>query len=363
MHTPTAGYWIAFSTVDGIGPAKTRRLFERFGSLETAWAQSVETLSRAGIDGPTARAFVQARQRLDPGAELAKLDRAGVAAISWDDDVRYPRLLRHIANPPVVLFAKGDLLPRDELAVAIVGTRQPSLYGRQVAEKLAGELAAKGVTIVSGLARGIDAEVHRAALAASGRTVAVLGSGLDVMYPREHAGLAREIARSGAVLSDYPLGSQPDAVHFPARNRIVSGLSLGTIVIEAGDTSGALITARFAGEQGRDVFAVPGSVFSKQSLGAHRLIQDGAKLVATVQDVLDELNLGMVAHQLEMPVTAEPEDPVEAALLAMLSSDPRHIDDVARTANMAVAQVSSALTMMELKGMVRQIGALGYVAS
>ena len=162
-------------------------------------------------------------------------------------------------------------------------------------------------------------------------------------------------------MTDYPLGAKPDAVHFPARNRIVSGLSLGTIVVEAGDTSGALITARFAGEQGRDVFAVPGSIFSKPSYGAHRLIQDGAKLVACVQDVLDELNLGMVAHQLEMPAPP-PGDPLEAALLAALSGEPRHIDEVARGAQMPVAQVSSALTLMELKGLVRQVGTMSYIA-
>jgi len=362
-HSPGSEYWIAFSTVDGIGPAKTRRLFEHFGSLNNAWQQPPESLAQAGIDRRTAQAFVRARQSLDLPAELQRLDLAGVQAIAWDDEAAYPKLLRHVANPPVVLYIRGQILPQDELAVAVVGTRQPSPYGRQAAQKLAGELAAKGVTIVSGLARGIDAEAHRAALAVGGRTMAVLGSGLDVMYPREHAGLARDIATRGAVLSDYPLGTKPDAVHFPARNRIVSGLCLGTIVIEAGDTSGALITARFAGEQGRDVFAVPGSIFSKQSFGAHRLIQDGAKLVTGVQDVLDELNLGLVAHQLEMPVSPVPEDPLEAALLAALSTEPRHIDEVARAANVAVAEVSSALTMMELKGLVRQVGSLSYVSS
>ena len=363
MHSPGAEYWIAFASVDGIGPTKTLRLNERFGSLHLAWTQSAEALHQAGIDGPTARRFVQARQKLDLHAELARLDRAGVEAITWDDAERYPRLLRHIAYPPVVLYVRGELQPRDELAVSLVGTRLPSAYGRQVAQKLAGELAAKGVTIVSGLARGIDAEAHRAALAAGGRTLAVLGSGLDVMYPREHAGLARDIARAGAVISEYPLGTKPDAVHFPARNRIVSGLSLGAIVVEAGDTSGALITARMAGEQGRDVFAVPGSIFSKQSFGVHRLIQDGAKLVAGVQDVLDELNLGMVAHQLEMPVTPQPGDAGEVALLAALDGEPRHIDDIARVAGLPMAQVSSLLTLMELKGLVRQAGALTYTAA
>jgi DNA processing protein len=361
-HTPGAEYWIALSRIDGIGPSKTLRLFERFDSLEQAWQATPLELQGAGLVLKSAQAVARARQTMDVAAELPKLDAAGVQAITWEDN-RYPKLLRHIANPPAVLYMRGELRPEDELAVAVVGTRLPSPYGRQVAQKLAGELAAKGVTIASGLARGIDAEAHRAAIAAGGRTMAVLGSGLDVMYPREHAGLARDVAQHGAVLSDYPLGTKPDAVHFPARNRIVSGLSLGTIVIEAGDTSGALITARFAGEQGRDVFAVPGSIFSKQSLGVHRLLQDGAKLVATVQDVLDELNLGLVAHQLEMPVTAAaPADPVEAALLASLSSEPRHIDEVARVVELPVSRVSSALTLMELKGLVRQVGALSYVS-
>jgi DNA processing protein len=363
MHSPGAEYWMAFSTVDGIGPARTRRLFEAFGSLQDAWGQSADGLIQAGIDARTARAFVTSKQRLDLPGELARLDRAGVTAISWDDEQRYPRLLRHIPSPPAVLYVRGELLPQDEIAVAIVGTRVASQYGRQVAQKLAGELAARGVTIVSGLARGIDAEAHRAAIEAGGRTLAVLGSGLDVMYPREHAGLARDIARSGAVMSDYPLGTKPDAVHFPARNRIVAGLSMGTIVVEAGDTSGALITARFAGEFGRDVFGVPGSIFSKQSFGVHRLIQDGVRLIATAQDVLDELNLGLVAHQLQMPVKPAAEDPLEEQLLAALDHEPRHIDEVARTAGMPVAQVSSVLTMMELKGLVRQVGALSYVAA
>lgn len=363
MHSPGAEYWIAFATVDGIGPAKTRRLYERFGTLARAWREPASALTAAGIDGAAVRAFLTARQKLDPEAELTRLDRAGIQAITWDDEDRYPNLLRHVANPPVVLYQRGELLPQDDVAVAIVGTRAPSQYGRQVAQRLAGELAGKGVTIVSGLARGVDAEAHRAALEAGGRTIAVLGSGLDVIYPREHAGLAREVAKHGTVLSDYPLGSKPDAVHFPARNRIVSGLSLGTIVVEAGDTSGALITARFAGEQGRDVFAVPGSIFSKQSFGVHRLIQDGAKLVATAQDVLDELNLGMVAHQLQMPVSPEPDDPIEAALLATLTAEPAYIDDVARNANLPVSQVSSVLAMMELKGLVRQVGSLSYVAA
>jgi len=246
--------------------------------------------------------------------------------------------------------------------VAIVGTRQPSAYGRQAAQQLAHHLAEKGVTIISGLARGVDGEVHRAALEAGGRTIAVLGSGLNVIYPREHTALAGAISRQGAVLSDYPLDAQPDAVHFPARNRIVSGMALGTIVVEAGETSGALITARFAGEQGRDVFAVPGSIFSRQSLGVHRLIQDGAKLVATADDVLEELNLGMVAHQLEMQQLLEPQDPAERALLGALAAGPKHVDELARETKLPIAQVSGTLALLELNGLIRQVSALTYAA-
>ena len=361
MHTPEAEFWIALALVDGIGPGRLKRLYTHFGALATAWQASTSALLDAGLDSRSAQGVQQLRAHHQPEEALRKLSAFGVDAICWPDE-RYPRLLRHIANPPMVLYARGELLPADEVAVAIVGTRQPSAYGRQAAQQLAHHLAEKGVTIISGLARGVDGEVHRAALEAGGRTIAVLGSGLNVIYPREHTALAGAISRQGAVLSDYPLDAQPDAVHFPARNRIVSGMALGTIVVEAGETSGALITARFAGEQGRDVFAVPGSIFSRQSLGVHRLIQDGAKLVATADDVLEELNLGMVAHQLEMQQLLEPQDPAERALLGALAAGPKHVDELARETKLPIAQVSGTLALLELNGLIRQVSALTYAA-
>jgi DNA processing protein len=233
-------------------------------------------------------------------------------------------------------------------------------YGRQVTERLVRGLSLAGVTIVSGLARGVDALAHRAALDAGGRTLAVLGSGLDRLYPTEHAGLAREVVASGAVLTEFPLGTAPDAVNFPRRNRIISGLALGTLVVEAGETSGALITADFALEQGRDVFAVPGSILSPASAGPNRLIKEGARPVSCAEDVLEELNLTAIGQH-QAAREALPENETEAALLRLLSSEPLHIDELGRGSGLQAWQVSSALAMMELKGLVRQIGGMNYV--
>jgi DNA processing protein len=233
-----------------------------------------------------------------------------------------------------------------------------------VTQELASELARRGVTIVSGLARGVDAEAHRAALEVGGRTLAIFACGLDIVYPSEHARLAQQIMSQGALLSDYPLGTRPKAEHFPRRNRIMSGLSLGTLIIEAGETSGALITARLALEQNREVFAVPGSILSPASQGTNRLIQDGAKLVRSYTDVLEELNLTARVQpqpeQLEMKELL-PVDDTEAALLKRLSAQPTHIDEVCRESGLPISVVSSTMALLEIKGLVRQVGAMNYV--
>jgi DNA processing protein len=247
----------------------------------------------------------------------------------------------------------------DECAIAVVGTRRPTSYGRDAADRLAGDLARAGVTIVSGLAKGIDTHAHRSALAACGRTIAVLGSGLDRIYPAENAALAREISEKGTLISEYPPGTPPDAANFPARNRIISGLSRGVLVIEARESSGALITADFALEQGRDVFAIPGNIFWPTSEGSHRLIQQGAKLVRCADDVLQELNLAQLPQQLEMRQVL-PANDTEATLVQLLSDEPLHIDQVVRQSGLPTHVVSPALAMMELKGMVRQVGAMQY---
>ncbi|HZC77381.1 MAG TPA: DNA-processing protein DprA, partial [Ktedonobacterales bacterium] len=276
-------------------------------------------------------------------------------------DLRYPRLLREIALPPALLYVRGTLLPDDEWAVAIVGTRRATTYGRHVTDRLAGELARQRVTVVSGLARGIDMHAHTAALDASGRTIAVLGCGPDLVYPPENARLAARIVEAGAVVTEFAPGTQPDAGNFPARNRLISGLSLGVVVTEAPEASGALITTRFAAEQGRDVFAVPGNIYNRSSIGTNRLIQDGAKLVQDVNDVLAELNLHLVPQQLELRELL-PENETEAALLALLEAggEARHVDELRRLSGLAVASVSGTLVMMELKGMVRLVGPMTY---
>jgi DNA processing protein len=260
-----------------------------------------------------------------------------------------------------VLYLKGALLPEDDWAVAVVGTRHVTAYGRQVAEEIASFLAVNGVTVVSGLARGVDSIAHSTALHSGGRTIAVLGSGVDRIYPPEHRKLVDEIAVQGALVSDYPPGTEPAGVNFPPRNRIISGLSLAVVVVEAGDKSGALITASFAAEQGRDVLAVPGNIHAPQSKGANRLIQQGAHPILDPQDILEVLNLTMVAEHRAARVSL-PSDPVEARLISLLGAEPLHVDELGLKADLPIASVTAALAMMELKGMVRQVGGMQYVA-
>jgi len=353
------GYWIAFTRVNGVGPVRFRRLLDYFGSMREAWQAGAEALAQAGLEARTVEAVRAAQASVIPEREVERLERAGVKAITWQD-TSYPERLRQIYSPPPVLYMRGVISSADDWAVAVVGTRRASVYGQEVARRLAGELAEHGVTVVSGLARGIDTHAHRAAIQAGGRTIAVLGSGLDVIYPPENARLAESVIECGALISEYPLGTKPEATNFPQRNRIISGLSLGTLVVEAGPTSGALITADFAAEEGREVFAVPGSILSRGSGGTNRLIQQGAKLVTSVQDILEELNLSSLPQQLEMKALL-PENETEAALLGLLSSEPMHVDDLVRASNFTVSQVTAALTMMELKGLVRPAGSMSYV--
>jgi len=354
-------YWIAFTRVRGIGPARFRRLMDVFGDAATAWRASLADLARVGLDRRTVEAFVAQRQRIDPQRELARLAKLGATAVTWRDEA-YPRLLRLTDGPPPVLYICGALLPADEWAIGVVGTRKVTIYGRQVTERLVTDLARQQITIVSGLARGVDTIAHKAALSAGGRTIAVLGCGLDICYPPENRGLAAQIVEQGALITEFPLGIKPEAGNFPARNRLISGLSLGVLVTEAPERSGALITARFAGEQGREVFAVPGSIFSPGSAGVHNLLRDSAKLVQRAEDILEEINLSFAPQRLEMRELL-PENEAEAVILRVLSAFPMHIDEICRAADRPIAEVSSTLTMLELKGMARQVGALCYVTA
>ena len=277
-------YWLGFNLVKGIGPAKVQAMLDYFGHLGPAWHASELQLQKIGLDRRAIRSFIETRSQLNLDACLQQVEKLGVTVLTWES-ADYPSYLREIPTAPPVIYLQGELQGDRSPGCRCGGTRRLTAYGRQITRDLVTGLVRHGVTIVSGLARGIDAVAHKIALEAGGRTIAVLGSGLDCIYPAEHRSLVREIvAGRGVVMSEYGLGVQPEAKNFPPRNRIISGLSLGVIVVEAGERSGALITANFALEQGRDVFAVPGNINSLASQGPNRLIQDGAKLVTSVDD-------------------------------------------------------------------------------
>ncbi len=354
-----AKYWLGFNLVKGIGAAKLQALLDFYGTIERAWQASPADLQRIGLDQRAISSFLQTRGEIDLDKCLAQVIDAGIRLLTWNDP-DYPRLLREALNAPPVLYVRGEITEADGWAVAVVGTRRPTAYGRQMTRDLVVSLIRSGVTIVSGLARGVDALAHKTAVELGGRTLAVLGAGLDCVYPPEHRGLAEQIAQGhGALISEYALGVQPEARNFPPRNRIISGLSLGVIVVEAGETSGALITANFAVEQNRDVFAVPGNANSPASLGTNRLIQRGAKLILSANDVLEELNLVMAVEQQAVQM-ALPESAEEALLMPNLLQ-PIHMDELTRLTGLPAGLVGSTLTLMELKGMVQQVGSLQYV--
>lgn len=353
-------FWVGFTLVKGIGAVRLRALLDYFGDAETAWNASLFDLVAAGLSAKLAERVLQARNAVNLDEYISQAVRNGIRILTWDDP-EYPSHLNEIDQPPPVLYLRGEVTTEDSWSVAIVGTRGVTAYGRQVTEELATALAQNGVTIVSGLARGVDAIAHNAALKAGGRTLAVLGSGVDKIYPPEHRALAERIAAQGAILSDYAPGTPPDSANFPPRNRIISGLSMAVVVVEAGDTSGALITAEFAVEQGREVFAVPGNIFAPQSKGPNRLISNGAKVLLSPQAVLEALDLTRNVERREIR-KAVPADPTEAVLLEALGAEPAHVDDIRSRVELPIETVSAALTMMELKGMVRQVGGMNYVA-
>lgn len=353
---------VGFNHVKGIGAVRLRALIDIFGSAEAAWNAPLDALRQAGLPARVLENLLEARKSLVLDRMVETYRQAGIQVFTWGS-ADYPRRLAQITQSPPVLYVRGELLPEDEMAVAVVGTRKMTIYGRQVAEELGAYLARNRMTLVSGLARGIDRIAHEAALKAGGRTIAVLGSGVDRIYPPEHTQLAARIAEQGAVLSDYAPGTPPDGVNFPPRNRIISGLSLATVVIEAGEQSGGLITATFAAEQGREVFAVPGSIFAPQSQGCNRLIRDGAHPLIHMDELLSVLDLeGVAGKQEARAMLSQPAllSPLEVRLMALLADVPQHVDEICVEAGLPVDQVAAALTLMELKGIVRQAGAMQF---
>jgi DNA processing protein len=364
--TDEAASELLLGLVDGVGPRVRKALVEHFGSAANVLAAAVSELrSVPGVGAKIGQAIAAARREIDVAAELALCRQNGVGLLALSQP-EYPQQLRTIYDPPGVLFVRGKVLAQDGLAVAIVGTRHATPYGLAQAERLAGGLARAGYTIVSGLARGIDAAAHRGALKAGGRTLAVLGSGVLNIYPPEHVQLAEEVIAQGAVLSENPPRSPPLAGAFPQRNRIVTGLSLGVIVVEAADRSGALISARHATEQGREVFAVPGRVDSRMSKGCHRLIRDGAKLVETIDDVLEELGpltaptsaaatASGDSREIRHPVELQLNEP-EQAVLAAIGDENITIDEVVVASGLPVQNVLSILSVLEMRRLIRRIG-------
>lgn len=380
METEERAYWVAWARVPGVGPVRMGRLVRSFGTLREAWGASLAALRAGGLEERVAANAVATFAKYDPRAAWERLAQGGIAVYT-QADAAYPRLLREIPHAPALLFVRGSLAAADDRAVAIVGTRRATAYGREVARQLAAGLAEAGVTVVSGLARGIDGTAHTAALDAGGRTLAVLAHGLDTVYPREHAALMARIADGGgAAVSEYAPGVRPDAPNFPARNRIISGLALGTVIVEADRRSGAMITADFAADQGREVLAVPGSILNPVSAGCHALLRDGAHLVAGAGDILAALQLGdEMEREQAAPRTAaraaaqaevQTEMVVPAAVAGMegagavlhaLSAEPQHIDDLLRESGMAISDLNVLLVQLQLTGAVRSAGPQMYV--
>jgi DNA processing protein len=352
-------YWIAFRLAEVASANRMLAMVERFGSAREAWKAPASQLR--AVLGNRERMLgnlLKARDSIDPLKEAELLDAAGVRVVTLAND-GYPRLLREISAPPPVLFHRGAFMETDDAAVAIVGTRRATAYGRDMARQIAGDLASAGITIVSGLAHGVDGIAHQAALEADGRTFAVLGSGIHDIYPREHKGLAQRVADQGALISDNVPYAKPDRWNFPARNRIISGLSLGVVVIEAPEKSGALITVDFAADQGRDVFAVPGPVHSAASAGCLKIMREGARPIRNAEDVIEDLRLNRVPMEdVSQPALFLEDD--DRRVLHVLTGTPLHIDDVVEASGLPLPRVSVILLTLELRQLATNTGAQHY---
>jgi DNA processing protein len=346
--------------VKGIGAARLRAMLDFFGDVQSVWNAPADALKNAGLPISIIENLVKFRSNVCLDEVYERIQKQNIQVLIWDDD-DYPVRLREISNSPPVLYVRGKLTDEDEWSVAIVGTRRISPYGRQVAERIASKLASSGLTVVSGLALGVDTVAHQSSLSAGGRSLAVLGSGVDRIYPSQNRALAEKLIERGALVSDYAPGTPPEANNFPPRNRIISGLSLATVVVEAGLKSGALITANFALEQGREVFAVPGNIFAPQSRGPNRLIQNGANPLLDPQQILEVLDLTRVTEQREARVVL-PSNATEAQLFEILGHEPMHVDDMSTQTELPIDKVIATLAFMELKGMVRQVGGMRYTA-
>jgi DNA processing protein len=359
MSSPQHKYYNAFNLIPQIGPKRLRRIRDFFPTLEDAWKAKLSHFLQAGIEEKVAEKIVEGRHGIDPDREFSRLEEE-VIHILTEEEEGFPRLLREIPSAPIMLYVKGEIRASDP-CLGVVGSRKLSPYGQRAAEDFARGLSRQGLVLASGMAYGADTIIHRECLKEGRRTVAVLGSGLDEksIYPSSNRALAREIAGCGCLVSEYPPGTPPLRQNFPARNRLISGLSRGILVIEAGLTSGSLITARFALEQNREVFAVPGSIYAPGAEGTNNLIKMGAKPACKLSDILEEFNLKPQAAPTPQLV---PETPEEELVLQHLSpTEPLHIDKLSIATGLRTAPLASILTLMEMKGMVQDVGGMRYI--
>ena len=371
----TTPFWLALTRIDGLGIRGCHKLIQHFGSPQAAYMASLTELESCGVPARVAQAIFAQAALKDAEREIQEVAKADCELVAYDDGA-YPPLLKQIPDAPLLLYVRGDVKVLSQYAVAVVGSRRPSAYGSSVAHRLAHDLAQRQLVVVSGLARGVDSAAHRGALEAKGKTVAVMGSGIDIMYPRENKKLADEIAKSGAVISEFPLGTGPTPENFPIRNRIISGLSLGVVVVEAAEYSGSLITARLALEQNREVFAVPGNITSAQSFGPNHLIKQGAKLVDQWMDVIEEFT-AEVRMQLLPPMETSDGEPMgaQAATLfeASLTPDQKavfetlrvdqtsFVDEIVGAAEIPHPRVLAALLQLEMNGLIRQLPGKNFI--
>ena len=346
-------------SIPRIGSTRIRALMARFGSPANVLKAPHRQLTQVdGIDTTLARYIRKGGDQTFAREQMKRLGQTGALLKSlWDD--HYPPLLKRIASPPVLLWVLGDPKSLIQQGIAVVGTRMPTSYGKLMAENLTLEMVREPLAIVSGLARGVDTIVHRTVVDRGGCTVAVLGSGVDIIYPQENQKIAKRIAEKGALLSEFPLGSKPEATNFPRRNRIIAGMTLGTLVIEAGEKSGALITAEYALEQNREVFAVPGHINNPKCAGCNLLIQEGAKLVRKVDDIFEEINgLSLSAHHKQQDI---PLSGIEKRIYDQLNYEPQHIDIIARSCNLSTHEILSVLLSLELKNLIRQMAGKNFL--
>ncbi len=351
--------WIKLHKIPGVGSISFLRLVKFFGSPSAVLnAELKELLNVRGITPAISKSIVDYRDTIDPERELDLIERNGCRVIKIEDE-EYPAGLKAIYDPPPIIYIKGSLISDDYQSISIVGSRKASAYGKSVAENISKELALMGFTIISGMAHGIDTFAHNSALNAGGRTIAVTGNGLDIIYPPGNERLYERIINSGAVISEFPMGTEPKKENFPIRNRIISGLSLGTLVVEASVHSGALITASYALEQGKEVFAIPGPIFSETSKGTNNLIKQGAKLVESVDDILNELSLSIPDNKREYlrdddKIMETQLSEEEYKIWKAIDYTPIHIDDITRQTNLPTSVVSAMLVILELKGLIQQ---------